>query len=341
MTYPPKPRISAQPQQPTSSSPRPPSNSASPRRRRHRPGADRRRGPEQAAVLPARRRRRARPRRLLVQLRADVHDQQHRLPAAGQRQRQLAGPRPRRRRGASGRAAGRGRACCPSRRPPVGAVAAIAVLAFLLVDRGTDTTSPKASASAGPCTSSSCCRSCRRIVAVAALLLDAGIITAPAPKPKYEPQQYGQYGAPGRLLRPAGASTRRTRAAAAAPAATRRSTGGYPGRSGSSGGFQAVGQQSGPPTPPTGFPTYGQPQVAPARRRRTQRPVTAVGFVAISPATRRRSRRLASVNFARVRAKSCYTASGGQQAGRQLARLATCSGLRSARRWWRWSSSRR
>ena len=40
--------------------------------------------------------------------------------------------------------------------------------------------------------------------------------------------------------------------------------GGYQGGS-SSGGFQAIGggqhsQHSGPPTPPTGFPTYGQPQ---------------------------------------------------------------------------------
>ena len=36
------------------------------------------------------------------------------------------------------------------------------------------------------------------LAAVAALLLDAGVITAPVPKPKYEPQQaYGQYGAPG------------------------------------------------------------------------------------------------------------------------------------------------
>ena len=36
------------------------------------------------------------------------------------------------------------------------------------------------------------------IVAVAALLFDAGVITPPAPKPRYEQQQqYGQYGGPG------------------------------------------------------------------------------------------------------------------------------------------------
>ena len=35
------------------------------------------------------------------------------------------------------------------------------------------------------------------IVAVAALLFDAGVITPPAPRPRYEQQQYGQYGGPG------------------------------------------------------------------------------------------------------------------------------------------------
>jgi len=37
-------------------------------------------------------------------------------------------------------------------------------------------------------------------------------------------------------------------------------TGGYPGGQPSGGGYGTTGQQSGPPTPPTGFPTYGQPQ---------------------------------------------------------------------------------
>src|SRR2546430_13108466 len=35
------------------------------------------------------------------------------------------------------------------------------------------------------------------IVAVAVLLFDAGVIPPPVPKPRYEPQQYGQYGGPG------------------------------------------------------------------------------------------------------------------------------------------------
>ncbi len=74
------------------------------------PRAGRRR-PEQAAALPARRRRSARPGRVSVQLRADVHDQRHRLPAAGQRQRHVVGSRARRRRFAARRAA---RRCQPA-----------------------------------------------------------------------------------------------------------------------------------------------------------------------------------------------------------------------------------
>src|SRR6476646_1692000 len=75
------------------------------------------------------------------------------------------------------------------------------------------------------------------IVAVAALLFDAGVIASPAPKPRYAQHQPGQQQRPG-YPSPYG--------------------GGYPG-SPSTGGFSA-GPQGGPPTPPTGFPTYGQPQ---------------------------------------------------------------------------------
>ncbi len=35
------------------------------------------------------------------------------------------------------------------------------------------------------------------IAAVVVLLYDAGVLTPPAPRPRYEPPQYGQYGAPG------------------------------------------------------------------------------------------------------------------------------------------------
>ena len=100
------------------------------------------------------------------------------------------------------------------------------------------------------------------IVAVAVLLFDAGVITPPAPQaPVRAAQQYGQYGA-----------RRRTtdRLSTAAPHAAGRRLpqrpgypsqygGGYPGGGPSTGGFSARSTQSGPPTPPTGFPTFGQP----------------------------------------------------------------------------------
>jgi hypothetical protein len=98
------------------------------------------------------------------------------------------------------------------------------------------------------------------IVAVAVLLFHAGVITPPAPRPKYEQQQYGQYGPgpyygqphqPG-ALHQQGPQQQQQRPGYPSPYG-----GSYPGGQ-STGGYS--GQQSGPPTPPTGFPTYGQPQ---------------------------------------------------------------------------------
>lgn len=104
-------------------------------------------------------------------------------------------------------------------------------------------------------------------VAIVVLLFDAGIITPPVPRPKYEqqqPQHYGQY--PGGYYgqqppqQQHGAPSHHQ-----APQHQQRP--GYPTPYGGSGGYQTSGQntggfpsdQSGPPTPPTGFPTYGQP----------------------------------------------------------------------------------
>jgi hypothetical protein len=97
------------------------------------------------------------------------------------------------------------------------------------------------------------------IVAVAALLFDAGVIAAPAPKPRYE-QQYGQYGGAGQYYgQPQHQGTPQHQQG---PQHQRpgypSQYGSYPGGGPSTGGFSG-GQQSGPPTPPTGFPTYGQP----------------------------------------------------------------------------------
>ena len=98
------------------------------------------------------------------------------------------------------------------------------------------------------------------VVAISALLLEAGVIKAPAPKPKYEQPQYGQYGPPGGYY------------GQAAPQAPPQHPGqqggrpGYPSQYGgygtpSTGGFGAYGSQSenGPPTPPTGYPSFSPP----------------------------------------------------------------------------------
>ena len=93
------------------------------------------------------------------------------------------------------------------------------------------------------------------IVAIAVLLFDAGVITPPVPRPRYEQQQYGQYGAPGPYY---------GQPHLAGPPPQQRQ--GYPspygggyGAGPSAGGFSGGPHPTGPPTPPTGFPTYGQP----------------------------------------------------------------------------------
>lgn len=100
--------------------------------------------------------------------------------------------------------------------------------------------------------------------AVAALLFDAGVLSPPAPKPRYEQQQpYGQYGAP-YYGQPGG--QQQYGAPTHQPQQQRP---GYPSQYGyqgapNTGGFQsaagAPGSHNGPPTPPTGFPAFGQPQ---------------------------------------------------------------------------------
>lgn len=98
------------------------------------------------------------------------------------------------------------------------------------------------------------------IVSVALLLVDAGVITPPvARQPRYDQQygQYGQYGGPGGQYYgqgPHGAPQQGLSQHHGYPS----QYGGYPGGGPSTGGF-ASGEQSGPPTPPTGFPAYGQP----------------------------------------------------------------------------------
>ena len=97
------------------------------------------------------------------------------------------------------------------------------------------------------------------IVAVAVLLFDAGVIAPPVARPRYEQQQqYGQYGGPyyGQPHQP-GPQHQQGPPQQQRHGYPSQYGGGYPGGP-STGGFSA-GQQGGPPTPPTGFPTYGQP----------------------------------------------------------------------------------
>ncbi|MCH9734858.1 MAG: DUF5336 domain-containing protein [Actinomycetia bacterium] len=122
------------------------------------------------------------------------------------------------------------------------------------------------------------------IVGVGDLLLNSGVITAPVPRPRYEQQQYGQY--PGAYYgQPAGQPVQGPPPHQQAPPLQRPGYpspyggGGYPGADPSTGSpagspSEQAGQaeESGPPTPPTGFPAYGQPPSsnAPAPQKPTQ-----------------------------------------------------------------------
>lgn len=115
-------------------------------------------------------------------------------------------------------------------------------------------------------------------IAVWAVLLESGIIAPPAPKPQYEPQapQYGQYGGPSQYYGQQSQPQHSAQPYQQGPPPQQRP--GYPSQYGSyssgpnTGGFQAQNPQggsqgspqggghNGPPTPPTGFPAFGQPQ---------------------------------------------------------------------------------
>jgi hypothetical protein len=112
------------------------------------------------------------------------------------------------------------------------------------------------------------------IVAVAVLLFDAGVISPPVPRPKYE-QQYGQYGGPSGPYygQPHHGAPHQQQQPGQQRPGYPSQYGGYQGPS--TGGFQAGPQQGGPqqggpPTPPTGFPTYGQPPSSSAQTTQVQ-----------------------------------------------------------------------
>ena len=115
------------------------------------------------------------------------------------------------------------------------------------------------------------------IVAVAVLLFDAGVIAPPAPKPPRYDQQYGQYGGSGApyygQLPHGGPPQHQQQQQVHAQRRQYPSPygGGYPGGGPPTTAY-AGGQQSGPPTPPTGFPTYGQPPSNPVTTREAPMP---------------------------------------------------------------------
>lgn len=127
------------------------------------------------------------------------------------------------------------------------------------------------------------------VAAVAAVLFGAGVITVPAPRPKYDPYagyghygQYGQYGASGYYSQPGQASAPHPQQPAGygspypgyqsgqSPtqvAIPNPSTGGFGAQPGSP---QAASE--GPTTPPTGFPSFGPPPAAAAESSQQQSP---------------------------------------------------------------------
>jgi Family of unknown function (DUF5336) len=103
------------------------------------------------------------------------------------------------------------------------------------------------------------------IAAVGALLLESGVVSTPAPRAKYEQPQYGQYGPPGGYY---GQPQQPQHPQHQGPPPGPRP--GYPSQYGgtypqgpSTGGFGAYGPQggaqNGPPTPPTGYPSFSPP----------------------------------------------------------------------------------
>jgi hypothetical protein len=118
------------------------------------------------------------------------------------------------------------------------------------------------------------CTVLQAIAAVGALLLNSGVITAPAPRPKYDQYaqygqgQYGQYGGqPGGYYGQAGQQRAPYQQHGPQQSGYAPQYGGGYSSGSSTGGFTAAGSQQGSQqgtqhgasTPPTGFPSFSQP----------------------------------------------------------------------------------
>jgi hypothetical protein len=150
-----------------------------------------------------------------------------------------------------------GASLLPRQKAPIGVIAAVALLAFLLV-LAEVVQKPEGVSIGWALYVLIFLTFLQSAVAIGALLFDSGIIKAPVPKPKHEQQpNYGPYGQPSQYYGQHGAPQGQGQQRPPYPG---QYGGGYSGAGSSTGGFAAIGQQGGPPTPPTGFPTYGQPQ---------------------------------------------------------------------------------
>jgi uncharacterized protein DUF5336 len=150
----------------------------------------------------------------------------------------------------------------PKQKSFVGVVAVVAVLAFLLVIAEV-INAPSGATIDWALYLVIAFSLLEAVTGVAWLLLDAGIITAPVPRPKHDQQQqYSPYGGPGGYYgqqHPGQGQYPQQQGGQQRPGYPPQYGQGYQGAP-STGGFQSGNpQQAGPPTPPTGFPTYGQP----------------------------------------------------------------------------------
>jgi hypothetical protein len=149
----------------------------------------------------------------------------------------------------------------PRQKAPVGVIAAVAVLSFLLL-LAEIIQKPEGVSIGWALYVLILLAFLQSAVAIGALLLDAGIIKSPVPKPKYDQQPtYGQYGQPNQYYGQQAPHQSGQQRPPSYPG--QYGGGGYSGGgSQAGGGFAPIGQQGGPPTPPTGFPTYSQPQAS-------------------------------------------------------------------------------
>ncbi|HEX9833936.1 MAG TPA: DUF5336 domain-containing protein [Mycobacterium sp.] len=159
----------------------------------------------------------------------------------------------------------------PKQKPLPGVLAVLSVLAFLLVIAIVLTAPVGVSLDWGLYLIIAF-TTFQAIVAVAVLLFDAGVIPPPAPRPHRYDQHYSQYGGPSGPYygnAPHGGPPPQQQGLAQRGYPSQ--YGGYPAGGPSTGGY-AGGHQSGPPTPPTGFPAYGQPPSSAAPTTETQMP---------------------------------------------------------------------